>query len=274
MDCVGKMARRFVNIFKRFMLPYAYAEKQISARIMRTNANLYLPNFLGIGAQKASTSWLYENLRCHPELYLPESKELHYFDWNFFQSLRFYSAEFEPGCHKVKGEITPGYSTLSLGRIRLIRALMPDVRLIFLMRNPIDRAFSQALMNLVNLPNREFKEVDESEFYSHFTAKRSVKRGNYLTILDNWLSVFPHAQLYVGSFEDIANCPQKLLGEVFAHIGVSQEVDWSSFPYRRVINKNPGISAPQVQRFFTRDVLPGHRKFIRAFWGSSCHVAL
>jgi len=236
------------------MLPYAYAEKRISARIMRTNANLYLPDFLGIGAQKAGTSWLYENLRRHPALYLPESKELHYFDWNFFKSLRFYSAKFEPGCQKVKGEITPGYSILSLGRIRLIRALMPDVRLIFLMRNPIDRAFSQALMNLVNFPNRAFKEVGESEFYSHFKAKRSVKRGNYLTILDNWLSVFPHEQLYIGFFEDITDCPQKLLGEVFAHIGVSQEVDWSSFPYRRVINKNPGIPMPKKYRDLLKEI--------------------
>ncbi len=44
---------------------------------------LCLPHFLGIGAQKAGTTWLHENLQCHPEIFLPEPKELHHFDWNY-----------------------------------------------------------------------------------------------------------------------------------------------------------------------------------------------
>ena len=114
----------------------------------------HLPDFLGIGAQKAGTTWLHENLRCHPELYLPDAKELHYFDWDFHQSLRSYAEHFRDGADRVKGEITPGYSILSSIRIALIKDLMPDLRLLFLVRNPISRAWSQALMNLVGRTNR------------------------------------------------------------------------------------------------------------------------
>ena len=46
-----------------------------------------LPSFLGIGVQKGGTSWLYENLRCHPELFLPDQKELHFFDRRFHRTI-------------------------------------------------------------------------------------------------------------------------------------------------------------------------------------------
>ncbi|MDY7079448.1 MAG: sulfotransferase [Chloroflexota bacterium] len=262
MSSLGKMVRQvapFKNDLRWFRLAYAYAEKWLSARAIHAGAKSCLPDFLGIGAQKAGTSWLYENLRHHPELYLPEPKELHYFDWDFLESLRSYSARFEPGRQKVKGEITPGYGILSLRRIRLIRAIMPDVKLIFFMRNPIERAWSQALMNLVSIPGRKYEEVHESEFDAHLKHERSVRRGDYLTILDNWLRVFPSERLYIGFFEDIASSPQELLGEIFAHLGVSREVDWESFPFREVINRSPSVSMPQkyresLQKMYCQDI--------------------
>ena len=57
-------------------------------------ARVPFPDFLGIGAQKAGTTWLHENLRRHPELFLPEEKELHYFDRQWVRPLRHYSAAF------------------------------------------------------------------------------------------------------------------------------------------------------------------------------------
>ena len=122
---------------------WAYRQGLLSPRA------LSLPHFLGIGAVKAGTTWLYRNLRCHPELYLPHPKEVHYFDQRFDRGLRFYAGKFEDGRARVRGEITPAYSALPPDRIRFIRSVMPDLKLIFLMRNPVDRAWSHALMDLV-----------------------------------------------------------------------------------------------------------------------------
>jgi hypothetical protein len=249
-----KVKNRLNRLIRRLQRIYTAPAKWLYAHRIVSREDLYLPDFLGIGAQRAGTSWLYENLRCHSELCLPDQKELHYFDWEFHKSLSSYSDKFKRGCQKVKGEITPGYSIIPLERIRFIRTIMPDVRLIFIMRNPIDRAWSQALMNLVRLPNRKFEEVDESEFYAHFRADRSVKRGDYQTILNNWLSVFSREQLYIGFFEDISNRPQKLLDEVFDYIGVSQDVDWNSFPYTQVINKNPDHPMQKKYRDILREI--------------------
>jgi hypothetical protein len=246
-----RAARRLLKPLRRI---YTVSEKRLYTLGMRSTKALCLPDFLGIGAQKAGTSWIYENLIHHPELYLPEEKELHYFDLGFDKSLWYYSEKFRPGVGRLKGEITPSYSILPLERVRFIRDLMPDLRLIFIMRNPIDRAWSQALMNLVQRKNRKLEAVDESEFYAHFKAERSVKRGDYRTVLSNWQAVFPHEQLFIAFFEDITNRPQELLSAILKHIGVSCDIDWESFPYRKVVNKGLTIHMPEKYRDFLKEM--------------------
>ena len=66
-----------------------------------------LPHFLGIGAQKAGTTWLAENLRCHPEVFLPERKELHWLDHKFERPLSDWAAHFADAGERKRGEITP-----------------------------------------------------------------------------------------------------------------------------------------------------------------------
>lgn len=233
-------------------------EKQLYARGLLPTASLHLPDFLIIGAQKAGTTWLKKNLHHHPELFLPElanhsdPTEVRYFDQQFHKSLRYYSSLFSAGAGKVKGEKSPNYCTLPVERIRFIRAVMPDVRLILMLRNPVDRAWSHALMNLVRLSDRAFEQVDESLFYDHFVRAR--ERGDYLTIIDRWLAVFPREQLYIGFYDHIAERPQQLLGDIFAHLGVSQDVDWSSFPYNQKINRNPSIAIPEKYRSFLEEM--------------------
>lgn len=254
-------------IGKSLDMVYGKPEKWFYARGILSGKSLCLPDFLGIGAPQSGTTWLCENLRRHPGVYVSYPKEVHYFDRNFCRSLEFfYSNKFKSGRQKVKGEITPGYSIITLERIQFVRTIMPDVKLIFLMRNPIDRQWSAARRILSRLPDEKFEGVDESKFYAAFREEYAKKgdyapgltRGNYSAILDNWLSVFPREQLYIGFFEDIANRPKKLLSEVFAHIGVSRDVDWSSFPYKKVINKNPDFPMPEKYRDFLEEKYRQH----------------
>jgi Sulfotransferase family len=230
-------------------------EKKLYSLGILSPKSLCLPDFLIIGAQKAGTTWLKRNLDHHPDIYMPnmlntsDPTEVRYFDKYFYESLRSYSSLFQPaGMQKVKGEKSPNYCTLPLERVRFIRSIMPDVRLILMIRNPIERAWSHAIMNLVKLSAKKIDEISDSKFRRHFI--RSKDRSNYPLILERWLSVFPQKQLYVGFFEDITECPKKLLSEVFTHLGVSQAVDWDSFPYQRVINKGPKAPIPQQHKSF------------------------
>lgn len=208
-----------------------------------------LPDFLGIGAQKAGSSWLWENLRCHPDLFLPDQKELHFFDRRYHRSLRAYMAKFNGAAGRVKGEITPAYSTLAPDRIRLIHSLMPELRVLLLLRDPVERAWSHALMHLLDKQQiRSYEEVRPEEFYAHFSGADSRGKGAYLRILENWTSVFPADQVFVGFFEDIQSRPEALLKEVLAHLGVSTNVDAIEFPFRKIVNRGRGAVMPPEYR--------------------------
>lgn len=132
------------------------------------------PDFLGIGAQKSGTTWLYKNLIKHPQLYLPETKEIHYFDWYFYKSINWYCQYFKSAKKtQVTGEINPCYSTLSEKKIKLIHKMNPKLKIILLLRNPIDRAWSQAVMNLVKRKKANIANVD---LFSIIKSATSTKK--------------------------------------------------------------------------------------------------
>ena len=221
---------------------------------LRSAKDLSLPDFLCIGAQKAGTTWLHENLRQHPDLYLPPAKELHYFDRFYWRPFSSYADCFRPGDGKVKGEITPAYGVLPASRIRFIHRVMPQVRLILILRNPIDRAWSMALMRLVTRPKRMVEQVSADEFLDHLRSERSITRGTYSRMLDRWLAVFPPEQLYIGFFQDIIRRPQAMLEDVFRHLGVQPPRDWSSFPCHRIIHAGPSVAIPPACRQFLQEL--------------------
>jgi len=226
---LGRLRRGASPVINRLEKPL-YAHKILSTKKCR------LPDFICIGAMKAGTTWLYENMRCHPEIYVPDRKEDYFFSYEFYKrSLRQYSLRFSHGDSCVKGEITPGYGILEVDRIRFIRSVMPDVKLILLLRDPIYRAWSEACMNLAIKKQRKIEEVSRQEFLDYFNSGPFQQRSDYVTILDNWLSVFPRQRLFLGLYEDIETSAQELLRGILTHLGVSVEIDMSSFPLNAVI---------------------------------------
>lgn len=247
-------------------------EKSLLITGVLSTDDMCLPDFLGIGAQKAGSTWIYKNLRQHPELFLPEEKELHYFDKNFHKKLESYSRFFETSNQKIKGEITPAYSLLSSRRIRFIKRIMPRLKIFFVMRNPIDRIWSQTIMKLVGQQKRNFSEIDEAEFIRHFNRQKVQKRSRYSRILDNWLSVFPPNQMKVLFFENISSRPKRFLEEIFEFLDVSREVDWACFPYDEVIFRGSNHQIPEacrhyLENMFSEELLELERRFGEAVAG-------
>lgn len=224
-------------------------EKWLYRSGLSSAAGLTLPDVLGIGAQKAGTTWLHENLGRHPEVFVPERvKEVHYFDLQFQRPLREYAQVFAAGRDRVKVDVTPNYGKLRLARIRFVRSVMPDVRLVFLMRDPVLRHWSQALMDLVVRSGRRYEDVPEEEFSAHFESPRIQRNGHYTELIDRWLAVFPAERLFVGFVEEVRERPRELLGRLFRHIGVSDDVDWSRFPLEERIHEGPGVPLPAAYR--------------------------
>ncbi len=204
---------------------------------LRSTERLTLPGFLGIGAVKAGTTWLHHNLAAHPGLMLPTDKEMHFFDHQLHRGLGRYSRAFADAGDRIPGEITPAYSILPDWRVGLVARLMPDVRIIMLVRDPVERAWSHAVMKLARERRRAASEITSAEALAHFSSPESLYKGHYTKTLDRWGSHFRQDQLFVGFYEDITHRPLELLERIVRHIGASTDIDWSAMPYAKVIDR-------------------------------------
>ena len=226
------------------------------------------PDFIGIGAQKAGTTWLARNLAPHPEIHMPR-KEVHYFDrkirdrsnavtrflgktkndeqwrrqvrripqqlrrnpsfadlrWNYRYYMRpyddkWYAQVFEPKKGKVSGEITPAYSVLDRDRVAHVHDLMPDAKIIFFMRNPIERVWSQTVMSFDKVRKGSAESAAEEEIFQKLGRNSTWKLSNFLRTFENWGAFYPGERFFVGFLEDTAYLPEGLLENVYGFLDV------------------------------------------------------
>lgn len=215
---------------------------------------LTLPDFLGIGLMKTGTTWLYENLRRHPQIVMSEEKELGFFNRRMSRGLRWYASRFPSTDAGVRGEITPGYASLPRERIELIHRLMPDARLLLLLRDPVEWEWSTLAHRLRN-EGRRIDAVDPDELLTLLDAHRMLRRGGYTGVLDRWTAVWGREPLWIGFYETIARDPRGLLRSVFDHLGVDPEPRWEEFPLgERIVPPNlPGYEQHDPRRGVTVD---------------------
>lgn len=248
----SRRARRLRRRIRRAGARASLPLKELRLRGALPGGPVAGPDFLIIGAQKAGTTWLAENLDAHPEISLArrsrgsDRTEIRYFDQQLHRSLRWYESHFRDLPGRLKGEKSPNYYALPADRVRLIGRVLPGARILFLLRDPRERAWSHALMNLVTLPGVPFEDVPERRFRAHF--RRTLERGLYSDALDRWGEVYPAERVHVGFFEDVVARPQGLLEEILGFLGAAPETDWSAYPFARRINRGPGISPPEGLR--------------------------
>lgn len=186
-----------------------------------------MPQFLGIGAQKCGTSWLYENLHHHPEVKFPGGKEVHFFDrWNMDDqaALDWYMRLFADG----GGDITPAYAILERQKISAIKRLFPNVKIIYIIRNPVERAWSAALMGL-KMCDMHIDEASDQWFIDHFNSAGSMKRGDYKACINNWLEFYDKNQLLLLNYHDIAKNPEEFITRVANFLNIDADF-YSNFP--------------------------------------------
>ncbi|QBQ53553.1 sulfotransferase domain-containing protein [Nitrosococcus wardiae] len=180
-------------------------------------------DFLGIGAQKAGTTWLYSQLAKHPRIRFPKGKEVHYWDWvqagRRPDDISWYRQVFADPGGFIQGDITPDYAILEERYIRQIHALNPDLRIFFILRNPIERAWSAAQMGLAKLQMTR-EEASDPWFFDVFRSQASLARGDYEATLRRWGGLFGSEQLLLLYYQDLQENPRKLLVDAALHLGV------------------------------------------------------
>ena len=223
-----------------------------------------LPDFIIIGTARSGTTSLYYNICQHPCVLPAAYDELGFFDSNFHLGLNWYRSLFPTIFSKwfvkknkkfaITGEDTPFYIWNPDAAKRILK-ILPNVKLIALFRNPIDRAYSNyhlgvragsenlsfedaTQVELNQLENNEIKSENELEKY---TIPRSyIAKGFYADQLKIWLKLFNDEQLFIISTEDFESKPRETLDKIY---------DFLQIPKNHIINikKHKVASYPKMK---------------------------
>lgn len=177
-------------------------------------------NFVGIGAQKCGTTWLYEALAKHSDVAFPAGKEVHYWNNPQGRGIQWYSTLFNDK-GKVNGDITPAYAFLPKTTIQAIHSAFPDLRLIYLIRNPMQRAWSAARMAL-GRAEMFHDEASDQWFIDHFQSRGSLARGDYESCIRQWRGVYHASQLLIVRYESISTNPVGTANLCLNHVARNQ----------------------------------------------------
>jgi hypothetical protein len=131
---------------------------------------------------------------------------------------RWYGEIFEPKKGRIAGEITPAYSVLSKDKVAHVHELVPEAKLIFMMRNPIERAWSQAVMSFDKAEKGSAESATEGELLERFGRNSTRLLTDYLRTLENWSAFYPEEQIFVGFLEDVSLRPAELLRSVYGFL--------------------------------------------------------
>lgn len=203
-----------------------------------------LPNFMIIGASRAGTTYLKKTLEKHPDIFMAGegyTGDIHYFDrnhsaknWN--RGLEWYESFFKGRTiERLVGEKSALYFSDS-DAPRLISEIIPDVKLIASLRNPIERAYSTFWYNRGEIPKSlTFLEACNSHEIKDMDI---VEAGFYYKHLTNYLKNFPENQLHFVVFDNIKEDPLSELKKIFHFL----DVDDSFIPqdYDKKINQAIG----------------------------------
>jgi hypothetical protein len=145
-------------------------------------------------------------------------------DIHFFvppRTNRWYRRIFRPGPGQIAGEITPAYSILKPDAVREVREINPDLRIIYLLRDPIERSWSSAISELARRRGRSPEKITEKQLLRHFKRTAHILRTDYLRTFETWEGVFGRDQMFVGFLEEIQEDPANLLVRIYGFLGVS-----------------------------------------------------
>jgi hypothetical protein len=206
------------------------------------------PDFLCVGAQKGGTSWLYRQLERHPDFWMPPVKELHYLnslnktkrfhpprcrdqrDACFLDSMKNLSALsyidlenygrlFEHKGSLVSGDISPAYSTVSDEIIQRVANSFPNLKVIFLARDPVERAWSQLSMGVRLGMISPFDATDADEVIRNLLNPGVLLRSHPSKIVARWRRYVPPDLFRIYFFDDLEKNPAELRRSILQFLG-------------------------------------------------------
>ena len=221
-----------------------------------------LPTFLIVGVQKAGTTSIYNYLQEHPQVFMSRIKETNFLeqDWlslppekqnkNGIITIEDYAALFADVRDEIAiGEASPNYLFHYETSAARIQKYVPDARLIMVLRNPVERAYSDYLMHIRDAISTKVTSFSQQIERAH--KSYIIRKGFYATPVKYYLDRFDRGQIKVYLYDDLVRNPQQFMQNFYSYIGVepfqpdvSKKVQQAKIPKNQAINnllqsKNP-----------------------------------
>ena len=194
-----------------------------------------LPDYLILGTMKGGTTVLSEFINAHMHAAAAKQKEIHYFSLNQYKGVDWYKGHFSSDTDRLTGDASPTYFDMAISSAipKSIERLMPEVKMILIVRDPVDRAISH-FSHLCHVNKiQELVDVDINDFFGRsFTNafRQTYSLDYYLALVLsfstyyrkylNYLSVFNKKQLLVITNEELLKHPQNVMAKVFKFLGL------------------------------------------------------
>lgn len=189
-----------------------------------------IPNFIIGGAPRSGTTRLYLYLSQHPEIFLPKNKEPHYFTKYYFKKEDWYLSLFKKASRNIKsiGEASTQYIYKPSAPKR-IYDFNKEMKIIFIIRNPIDRAYSNYKREVQMFgEKKKFKEIFQD-------SDRFINPGMYYTNIIRYLNYFNSEQIKILVFEEFIKNEKKHLDEIVDFLNIS------SFSFPKIKRNNSSV---------------------------------
>jgi len=196
-------------------------------------------DFIGIGAQKCASSWLYEVLNSHSQAYMSDTKELDFFSYYYDKGYEWYHRNFYSNGNLMSGEISPSYFYDQDVPAR-VKRYNKDIKILLCLRDPVKRMFSNHLHEV-----RAGNVTGENTIFENALNNNPLylEQSLYAKHLKRWLKYFEKDQILVVFQEDINNNPIEVYKQVCRFLNITEDENFMGDFHVNdsTVKKNPFI---------------------------------
>jgi hypothetical protein len=218
-------------------------------------------DFIGIGTARSNTTWIYNCLREHPQIFMPQKKELHFFDCDkqFNKGIDYYNNYFADYKDELlQGEFTPRYMLYKEALLR-IKKIFPNTKIIISLRNPIERAWSQ--YNFFKYNKKKEPEDNFDRALNGFYKEDYLEKSLYYKQLKNVFEIFSRNNIHIILADEIKSNPKKIITDLYSFLGV--EEDYTPSCIRKKINISKiNFRAPNKLWAYINRTLVHNQRFV------------
>lgn len=213
-----------------------------------------VPSFLVLGGQRCGTTWLHRMLVEHPDVFVLKGKEPDFFYrvalTDSFESYEASFANSEP--MQARGDMSVNYCMLTTPVIREVHRILPHLKIVLTLRNPVDRSWSQLKLihDLMDIRDQHLNELSIPQMLQTLGQCRVTRRSDFLEILNRWQSVFSPDDFHLSLFEQVRENPKEYITGVLEHINVDPERLPSSVDLAQKVHAGGSEDMPDLVRWW------------------------